>query len=321
MIVPQKKTVCIAAPAYNEEMNIERFYRELLETIAPLQDRYDFQVLIVNDGSSDDTEDILERLSRENNERLTVINFSRNFGHTAACMACFQYCNSDAIILMDSDLQDDPAAIGMFLDKWEQGFDAVYAVRTKRKEGPVARFFFKAFYRLFNGVSEVKIPLDAGNFSLMDKKVYSRLQGGNEHRAYIPGLRAMQGGRQTGVDVPRRERGGADSRVGYLGLFRLAKNAIFSFSFLPLKLFNFFGALALLAAFGLTVYALWYRLFTDHAIPAWSSQIIAISFFGGLNMLGIGIIGEYVARIYDLLRERSLFEVRDIVREGKRIVQ
>ena len=311
------KKITIAAPVYNELINIDKFVSELFDTIKPLSSIYDFRVLLINDGSDDGTEKILEKLVKKHGPFIKVVNLTRNYGHSAACAACVRYAEGDALILMDSDLQDDPAAIPLFLEKWEQGYQVVYATRTTRQENIFARFLFKSFYRFFNLVSAVKIPLDAGNFSLIDEQVYTIIRDSYEKNAYFPGVRTLVGFRQIGIPVARRPRQDGRSRVGYSGLFNLARNAIFSFSFLPIRIFNFLGGLALLLCFLIIIYALYYRLFTDIAVPAWASSIITISFFGGINLLGIGIVGEYVARIYDQVRRFPGYYVREIIEDEK----
>lgn len=311
-----KKNICIAAPVYNEQENIHAFVQELLSVISSVSSNYHCMLLLVNDGSTDRTEEILKQLCEEHPKVLKVVNLSTNFGHQAACKACISFAEGDAMILMDSDLQDDPAAIPQFLEKWEQGCQVVYAVRVTRFEGFIARLLFNAFYRVFNLISRTKIPLDAGNYSLMDKRVYSRLQVSRDHNYYIPGERALVGFRQEGVPVPRRARPDQVSRVGYTGLFKLAKDAMFSFSRVPIRMFNVFGVFALLSAILLSLFVFLSRFFVD-VVPAWSSQMITTIFFGGINLIGIGTIGEYVARIYDEVRDRKVFIVRDVIVNGR----
>lgn len=303
------KTITIAAPMFNEETIIADFINEIDAVVDPWRDRYDFSLLLVNDGSRDRSEEILRNLSSRLNIR--VVNFVRNFGHPAACAACLELATGDAVVLMDSDLQDDPAAIPLFLEKWEQGYDIVYAIRKDRKESIFKRSLFLLFYRLLRAIASIDVPLDSGNFSLMDRKAVVQINEVEERNRFLPGIRAYIGFKQTGVPISRRARHDNVSRVGFNGLCRLALNAFFSFSYLPIRIFNVFGFLAIVLAFGLTAYALHQKLIAGITLPAWTSQIITTVFFGGVNLLGIGIVGEYVARIYDQLKGYPKFIVRD----------
>jgi dolichol-phosphate mannosyltransferase len=210
---------------------------------------------------------------------------------------------------MDSDLQDDPRAIPRFVERWREGFDVVYAVRADRKEGAVKRAFFSAFYRFLNAISDTELPNDAGNFGLMDRRVVDHLVALAERDRYLPGLRGWVGFRQTGITVERLARYDGDPRVSPLGLWRLAKTAIFSFSGAPLAIFYVIAGLALAAMVALASFTLYHKIFTGKAIAGWTSVIITACFFGGLNALGIAVLGEYVIRIYHQVRGRPLFVV------------
>lgn len=316
----ERKKIVIAAPVFNEEKILLEFLQEL-ETLFVRQEegqreidftRYAIKLLIVNDGSKDNSLEILREYKGALD--LEVINFSRNFGHTAACMACIDYADCDALVLMDSDLQDDPKAIIRFIRAWEDGNDVVYAVRSSRRENFFLKTAFYSYYRLLNLITNIDIPLDAGNFSLISRPVIEQIKSIPLRNRYLPGLRAYVGFKQTGIPVPRRERPDKKSHVGFKGLFRLAFNGIFSFSYLPIRLFNLLGCLSLLISFLLTLYALWHKLFSSETTIAWASQIISISFFGGINILGLGIIGEYIARIYDQIKGYPPYVVRDTIR-------
>lgn len=295
-----KKTITIAAPVFNEEKIIREFISEIETILLPYCSRYNFNFLLINDGSSDGTLEILHGISSR--FEIRVISFTRNFGHPAACWACLCHAEGDALVLMDSDLQDDPQAIPLFIEKWEKGFDVVYAVRKSRKESSAKRFLFSSFYRLFQYISEIDAPLDSGNFSLMDRKVVDRIKNIPQKNRYLAGMRAYVGFRQTGIPVHRRIRHDNVSRVGMKGLFRLAFNAFFSFSYLPIRVFNIFGGIALVISVFIAGYALTAKLLLGTSIQAWTSQIITTAFFGGINLLGIGVVGEYVARIYDQVK-------------------
>jgi dolichol-phosphate mannosyltransferase len=219
------------------------------------------------------------------------------------------HAQGDAVVLMDSDLQDLPDAIPRFVAQWWAGSDVVYAVRVQRKEGLLKRTLFAAFHRFLAATATVQIPTDAGIFGLVDRRVVQQLLAMGECDRYFPGLRSWVGLRQTGIPVERSPRYDRHPRVSLLGLFRLAKTAIFSFSNFPLRLFYLAAMLAGSLFVGLSSYALYCRLFTDLAIPGWTSQVLIGSFFGALNALGICILGEYVVRIYDQVRRRPLYLV------------
>lgn len=299
-----KALVSVVLPVFNEE----RVLADLLTCVSRAIEACgaEWEVVFVDDGSRDGSPEILDRLAAED-RRVRVIHFSRNFGHQAAVQAGLLHARGDAIVLMDSDLQDAPEAIGDFLRQWQAGYDVVYAVRTNRKEHALKRLLFRGFYRLLARVSSTRIPLDAGNFGLIDCRVARNIVALGERDRYYPGLRTWVGFRQKGVEVERRARYDNTPRVSMWGLWRLAKTAVFSFSSFPLAVFYLIGYSALLIFICLSSYSLFCKLFTNLAIPGWTSHILSASFFGALNALGISILGEYVIRIYDQVRGRPLF--------------
>lgn len=298
--------ISVVLPLYNEGGVLPQLLEQVENSLVPLGCHY--EVLFINDGSSDGSAEILDGLADEN-PHVRVLHFSRNFGHQAAVQAGLAHARGDAVVVMDSDLQDSPAAIGQFLAKWQEGYDVVYAIRTARKEGPAKRLLFYSFYRLLNFVSQTRMPADAGNFGLLDGQVARQIAELAEQDRYFAGLRSWVGYRQTGVEVERGARHDDRPRVSLRGLFRLAKDAIFSFSALPLSTFYFIAAASMLVCIGLVGYALYCKVFTDLAIPGWASITITASFFGAINALGIAILGEYVIRIYNQVRARPMYIV------------
>jgi dolichol-phosphate mannosyltransferase len=248
----------------------------------------------------------LDQIALERPE-VRVVHLSRNFGHQAALQAGLSTARGDAVVIMDSDLQDDPAAIPDFLEKWEDGFEVVYAVRFGRKENPVKRGLFYSFYRVLQTLSYTKIPTDAGNFGLIDRRVANHILHLPELSRFYPGLRSWVGFRQCGVPVERKSRYDSQPRVSLRGLIRLARTAIFSFSTAPLALFYGVALLSCAVCLALTGFTLYHRLVTGLAVPGWSSGLITASFFGALNALGIAVLGEYVTRIFDQVRARPQF--------------
>jgi dolichol-phosphate mannosyltransferase len=258
---------------------------------------------------------VLDHLAAVNHS-VRVIHFSRNFGHQAAVQAGLRYARGDAVVLMDSDMQDAPEAIRRFLARWRAGYDVVYAVRRRRKESRWKTFLFAAFHRLLSRMASVPIPVDAGNFGLLDRRVVQQIVAMKETDRYFPGLRSWVGFRQTGVEVERNARYDRHPRVSLRGLFRLAKTAMFSFSSLPLMIFHVIGALAATVFVALSSFSLYCKLLTDQAIPGWTSHVLTGSFFGALNAMGIAILGEYVMRIYDQVRGRPAYLVDRTVNIG-----
>jgi len=302
--------ISVVLPVFNETTILRELTRQIVSVMDG--DRLDFEIVYVNDGSSDGSRENLDALGAED-ERIVVVHLSRNFGHQPAVQAGLEHAKGDVIIVMDSDLQDDPKAIPRFLDQWENGSDVVYAQRFNRKENAARRFLFFSFYRVLNSIADSPIPADAGNFGLMDRKVVDALLQLPERDRFFPGLRSWAGFRQTGIPVERAARHDDHPRVSLMGLFRLAKTAIFSFSGFPLKFFYLVAAISAGVCAASVGFVLWHKIFTGLAIPGWASTIITASFFGALNALGISILGEYVIRIYDQVRSRPVYLADSIV--------
>jgi len=296
--------ISVVLPVYNEARVLPALLNRLVAALTPCCG--DYEIVFVNDGSTDESPQILDDLARANSH-VRVVHLSRNFGHQAAVQAGLVHASGDAVVLMDSDMQDAPEAIPRFLAPWEAGYDVVYAIRTHRKENLPKRFLFAAFHRLLAAVASVHVPSDAGIFGLVDRRVARQIAALGESDRYFPGLRSWVGFRQKGVAVERGARYDDHPRVSLRGLVRLAKTAIFSFSSFPLVVFYVIGISAAVLFVGLGSFALISKLFTGLAIPGWTSHILTGSFFGALNALGICILGEYVIRTYDQVRGRPLY--------------
>lgn len=304
--LPQDTLISVVLPVYNEA-GVLPLLLDRVRSVATAG-RESYEIIFVDDGSTDDSPGVLDQLA-DDDDRIRVIHFSRNFGHQAAVQAGLVNARGDAVVLMDSDMQDEPEAITEFVRQWRAGFDVVYAVRTQRKEGWLKKFLFTAFHRLMSRMATVRIPADAGNFGLIDRRVAAEIIALGESDRYFPGLRSWVGFRQKGVEVERNARYDEKPRVSIRGLFRLAKTAIFSFSSLPLTVFYVIGVLAAAIFMYLSCFALYCKLLTDLAIPGWTSHMLTGSFFGAMNALGIAILGEYVVRIYDQVRHRPMYVV------------
>ncbi len=302
--------VSLVLPVFNETAILRELTRQLVCVME--EESLQFEIVYVNDGSSDGSRENLDQLAAADH-RITVVHLSRNFGHQPAVHAGLEHAAGDVVVVMDSDLQDDPRAIPQLLEQWERGYDVVYAQRFNRKENAAKRFLFYSFYRVLNSIADSPIPSDAGNFGLMDRKVVDALLQLPECDRFFPGLRSWAGFRQTGVAVERAARHDDNPRVSMRGLFRLAKTAIFSFSGFPLKFFYVIAAISGCVCVGSIGFVLWHKIMTGLAVPGWASMIITASFFGALNALGISILGEYVIRIYDQVRSRPVYLADKVV--------
>jgi len=302
----ERALVSVVLPVFNEREAVEPLAAAVARSVATAG--ADWELIFVNDGSTDGSALVMDRLAA-GESRVRVLHLTRNFGHQAAVQAGMAHAHGNAVVVMDADMQDDPASIGRFLEKWREGYDVVYAVRTGRKESAPKRFLFFAFYRVLNHLVKVPMPADAGNFGLVDRRVALEIRSLLDRDRYYAGLRNWVGFRQVGVEVERGPRYDSAPRVTLLGLFRLAKSAIFSFSTFPLTVFYLIGSLSLVVFVGLACFTLYHKLFTGLAIPGWTSITMATSFFGAMNALGIAVLGEYVTRIYEQVRARPLYLV------------
>jgi polyisoprenyl-phosphate glycosyltransferase len=307
---PTKSLISIVLPVYNEGRILPLLVAQLIRVLQVRESGY--EIIFVNDGSKDASGMVLDQLAASS-RHIRVVHFSRNFGHQAAVHAGLAHAQGDAVVIMDSDLQDNPEAIVQMIERWREGYDVVYALRRNRKEGKVKKLLFTAFHRMLAKVASIPIPADAGNFGLIDRRVARLILALGERDRYFPGLRSWVGFKQIGVEVERNARYDERPRVSLRGLFRLAKTAIFSFSTMPLMAFHVIGLAAGAVFMGLSAFSLYCKLFTDLAIPGWTSYILAGSFFGALNALGVAILGEYVIRIYDQVRNRPLYLVDRMV--------
>jgi dolichol-phosphate mannosyltransferase len=308
----------IVIPVFNESQTIP----ELIRRLTPVMDSLGSggkgtkgpaaEVIFVDDASSDDTFAILSQ-AHKSDARFKTIRFSRNFGHQVAITAGMDHASGEAIILMDGDLQDPPELIPRFIEEWKKGFEVVYAVKRNRKEFFLKRYAFSLFYRLLHSMSTIHIPMDAGNFSLIDRRVLGVLRQMPERNRYISGMRAWAGFRQTGIEFDREARFAGKPQMSLTRLFNLALDGIFSFSKAPLRLGIYVGLFSAFLAFLGTAYAIYAKVFTDRAIIGWTSVMLAITFLGGMILVTIGIIGEYIGRIFDEVKQRPLYIVGDRV--------
>jgi len=310
-----KAVISVVVPCYNESQVILLLYQRLTEAAETWEEP--FEVIAVDDGSSDDTwQKLCDVRSRDS--RWKLVRFSRNFGHQAAVTAGIRHCSGDAVVVIDADLQDPPEEIGRFIDTWKKGYEVVYAIRTKRKEGMVLRFCYQIFYRILGRMTKIQIPYDAGDFCLMDRRVVDVLNAMPEQNRFVRGLRAWSGFRQIGLRYERAARAAGQPLYTLRDLLRLALDGIFSFSTAPLRLATLFGFLVSGAAFLGIAFSILQRIFSEWFtrigfpfVPGYATIIISMLFLGGVQLVSLGIIGEYIGRIYDEVKRRPLWIVRE----------
>ncbi len=306
--------ISVVVPLFNEEENLAELFRRLVATLEG--QGFGYELVFVNDGSTDGTAQLLEDLHQANS-RVRVVHLSRNFGHQAAVSAGIDHARGQAVILMDGDLQDPPEVLPQFIATWRQGYEVVYAVRTKRKEGIVKRAGYALFYRLLRAVSDIDIPLDSGDFCLMDRKVVEVLKHLPEKTRFVRGLRTFVGFRQTGLCYERAARHGGQPKYTFRALLRLAVDGLISFSSFPLTLVTYFGMLSALLAFGLMGWVLVDAIASGTAPRGWASTVVVVLFMGTVQLISLGIMGEYLRRIFHEVKGRPNYIVRDVRQQAE----
>ncbi len=304
----------LVIPVYNEESTIPALYQRVSAVMAELDDVA--ELILINDGSRDRTLDLLREL-HDRDDRVVYLSLARNFGHQIAVTAGLNYVRGDVIIVMDADLQDPPELIPDLIALWQQGYQVVYAQRTKRvKEGWFKRFCAYAFYRVLKQLADVDIPTDTGDFCLMDRQVVELLNQMPERNRYIRGLRSWVGFRQTALKFGRDSRYAGDVKYTFAKSFGLAINGLVSFSSIPLKLSTYLGLFSALIALIMAVLVFYWRFFTPHStLTGFATIAIAIFFLGAVQLISIGILGEYIGRIYEEVKGRPLYTLSEIGRK------
>lgn len=300
--------ISIVIPIFNEELSINSFYSELSKVLCGINS--EFEILFIDDGSHDNSVKILKTLMAKDN-RIKLIEFSRNFGKEAALTAGIDFANGDALIPIDVDLQDPPELIKKLIAKWQEGFDVVLAKRINRdSDSFLKRITSHFFYRLYNLISKVKIPADVGDFRLIDKKVIEALRKLPENQRFMKGLFAWIGFSQCTVEYSRNIRMGGYSKFNGISLIRLAIDGIINFSIFPIRLFTYLGILGLLANITFSLIVLYKSIIENTAPAGYSSIILMITFVGSIQILGIGILGEYLGRIYVETKRRPIYIIK-----------
>ena len=301
------KKISIVIPVYNEEKVLEISYNKIRNILENIQ-KYDYEIIFINDGSKDNTLSILERISNEN-EKVKILSFSRNFGQEAALTAGLKYVSGDAIVIIDADLQDPPELITEMLSLWEQGNEVIYGKRKRRKgESAFKLLSAKMFYKTLNALSDVEIPKDTGDFRLVDKRVVDTINSMPEHNKFLRGLFSWVGFKQYAYEYKRDERAAGNSKYPFKKMWKLATDGIISFSTKPLKLVGGLGIMTIVLSICILIYSLIsFALKLNNLTPGWTSIMVAVTFFAGVQLLSLWMISEYIGRIYDETKNRPQY--------------
>lgn len=308
--IKETKTLSIIIPCFNEEVVIEETHRRLHDVLGTLSD-FEIELIYIDDGSEDGTLGVLKNLQARDS-CIRIVSFSRNFGHQIAISAGIENASGDAVVLIDADLQDPPELIPKFVDLWREGVEVVYGQREAREgEGVFKLWTAKAFYRIINRISNVSIPLDTGDFRLMDRKVVNALQSMPERYRFVRGMVSWVGFRQECVRYKRAARFAGSTKYPLRRMVRFAADGILSFSMEPLRMAVWMGFTAAGLAFAGILYALVIRLMTNSWVQGWALLFIAILFMGGVQLVFLGVIGEYLGRVYGEVKRRPLYVVKE----------
>ncbi|MBC8029286.1 MAG: glycosyltransferase family 2 protein [Pyrinomonadaceae bacterium] len=300
--------VSIVVPCYNEEAVLAELHGRLISMLEGVE-TVSFEIIYTDDGSRDRTPEILRGLQAADN-RVRVVSLSRNFGHQVAVTAGLEHTSGDAVVIIDADLQDPPEVIPEMIARWQDGYQVVYGLRAKREgETTFKLWTAKAFYRLINRVSEVEIPIDVGDFRLIDRRVVDVLLAMPERDRFLRGMISWVGFKQVAVIYDRAARHAGETKYSLIKMLRFAVDSVISFSFAPLRLAIWVGFAAIAAAVVGIVYALVIRFYTTTWVRGWASIFTAVLFLGGIQLITLGIVGEYVGRIYAEVKLRPLYVV------------
>lgn len=305
----KKPIFSIIAPIYNELKNIPELYPRVRDVMDQTSENW--ELILVDDGSTDGSTDLIRELASKD-DRVRPVIFARNFGHQIAVTAGLDYSRGDAVVIIDADLQDPPEAILALIEKWSEGYQVVYAVRSEREgETWFKRVTASLFYRMIFRITDVNIPLDTGDFRLMDRSVVDVMNQMREKHRFLRGMSSWVGFKQIGVEYKRKARFAGETKYPFKKMFKLALNAITSFSYFPLQLATYLGFIAAgLSVLAIPIVAI-LRLTTGTALLGQATTLIIVLFLGGVQLISLGIIGEYIGRIYDEAKGRPLYVVAE----------
>lgn len=313
-----KRLISYIFPIYNESGNIDLLYKTIKKVTSEIKDSYSFEYIFINDGSRDDSLDKLLMLQSKD-ESVVVIDFARNYGHQMAVTAGLDYAQGDAVIIMDSDMQDPPAVSLDLIKAWESGYDVAYAQRRSRKDTVFKKVTASIFYQSLEKVADIKIPRNTGDFRLISRKVVDELKRYKEHNRFLRGLVSHVGYKQVAVLFDRDERHAGTTGYPFKKMVKFAADGIFGFSSAPLKAISqlgyFMAALSILGA----CYALAIRIFfPNYAVEGWTFIVISIFLVGGIQLIMLGVLGGYIGRIYTEVQGRPLYSVNNVFKKSKK---
>ena len=302
------KKISVVVPMYYEEEVVEECYSRLKKVLNELSNEYEHEIIFINDGSKDRTLEILENIASIDNN-VKVISFSRNFGHQCAVTAGLRDTNGDAVLIIDADMQDPPELMKDMIELWKNGNEVIYAKRKKRKgESAFKLLSAKMFYKALNGLSDVEIPKDTGDFRLVDRKVVNVINSLPEHNKFLRGLFGWVGFKQTPIEYERQERFAGKTKYPLKKMLKLAGDGIISFSNKPLRLIGGLGIFSIFLSFIILIYALLSFIFQWNNLTAgWTSIMVVVTFFAGVQLSSLWIMSEYIARIYDETKQRPQY--------------
>lgn len=301
--------ITIIAPIYNELENLPTLYDRVRNVMD--QSDYEWELVLVDDGSSDGSTEVIKELAVKD-QRIKPVIFARNFGHQIAVTAGMDYSRGDAIVIIDADLQDPPEVILDLIKKWQEGYEVVYAVRSEREgETFFKKFTASVFYRLIFKITDIKIPLDTGDFRLMDRKVVEVMNSMREHHRFLRGMSSWVGYKQIGVPYHRAARLAGVTKYPLKKMMKLALNAITGFSYVPLQIATYIGFISACISLVAIPVVILMRLFGAQQFTGQATTLISVLFLGGVQLISLGILGEYIGRIYDEVKGRPLYIVRE----------
>ena len=302
--------ISIIAPIYNEEKCLEELFKRICEVMEQSND--DWELILVNDGSKDQSNAIIHQLAEQDPVHVRPVIFARNFGHQIAVTAGMDYSRGDAVIVIDADLQDPPELILEMIDKWREGFEVVYAVRTERVgESWFKLFTANLFYRIVYKITDVDIPLDTGDFRLLDRKVVDTMNGMRERHRFLRGMSSWVGFRQIGVEYKRSARFAGETKYPFKKMFKFALDAVTSFSYFPLQMATYLGFFFAVVSLIAIIVVIFMRFSGNHAFYGQATTLVSVLLLGSVQLISIGILGEYIGRLYDEAKGRPLYVVSE----------
>lgn len=300
----------VIVPILNEERVLGEFFKRLENALITTCKNY--EVIFIDDGSMDSSLDILKGFTKRN-INIKIVSLSRNFGHQIALTVGLKFSSGDTAIMMDADLQDPPEIIPKFIEKWKEGYKIVYGIRKEREEGILKKLAYKLFYRFLRIMSKTNIPLDSGDFSLIDRRIIDLLNSMPEKARFLRGLRSWMGFKQIGVEYNRDRRYAGKPKYTLTKLFKLAFSGLISFSEFPLILISVIGTLIAIASLGYGTYIVLKRIMSGGTVIGWHTIVASITFLGGVQLLILGLIGAYITKIFDEIKQRPLFIIDQII--------